>query len=124
MNFNASLRCVANVLGLIQSRVVAPDSSSYIIIATDADLISTRSLKDLFVDDGSWGDLRYDTSCVMVINNGRDILPFAWIPENEHEFIRKDGAVVRVKAIVKDIGIDFRRDGFIVVLSSASIERH
>ena len=121
MSFNASLGCVANVLGLIQSRVNTPDSSSYVIFATDGDFMLTRSLNELFADDGSLGNLSYVTPVVMDFNNGRNIYPFTWIADEGRKFTLNDGSDVEVIAIARNEGYDFKYEGCVVILSSARI---
>ena len=121
MSFNASLGCVANVLGLIQSRVNTPDSSSYVIYVTDKDIMLTSSLNELFADDGSLGNLSYVTPVVMDFNNGRNIYPFTWIADEKRKFTLKSGPGVEVIAIARDEGYDFKHKGFVVILSSARI---
>ncbi len=118
MGFNASLGCVVNVLGLIESKL--GDPGSYLIVATEVDLIRIKELSSIFVVDGSLNELSYKSSVVMAINHGRVIYPFAWVPDNDTTFQSRDGSPgVSVKAIIYDY--DFKYS--IVVRSSATIKK-
>jgi hypothetical protein len=117
MGFNTSLGCVVNVLGLIESRL--GDPGSYLIVATEEDLIRIKELSSIFVVDGS-NELSYKSSVVMAINHGRVIYPFAWVPDNDTTFQSRDGSPsVSVKAIIYDYDYKYS----IVVRSSATIKK-
>jgi hypothetical protein len=115
MRIDASLQCVADVLELIGSRILAPN---ILINASEKDLMRDCVLSDVFNEDGHFGTLVYDRAVFLLVD-GVQIPYMAWVPDSDETFTRKDGSSVRVKAIISP------QDSFrvTVVLSTALIFR-